>query len=183
MFCRIFSDLVSLYVFLWTLVIFKEWIFFLCEVDSFVCKFSLFPLSCFGVQEQETALQATTYTLKKRVEVPGSHISSSPWPLQLLILITPKLSFSDQSRDSNKAKGREWTQDPAYLQESPTQKLHCWPPWLLVSQVLPFIDLWLLTGSGFFVSVFYSLQSWWNCESNWRWSHPGEHHRACQAGG
>ena len=81
--------------------------------------------------------------------MPGSHISSSPWPLQLLILITLGLSSSAQSRDSNEAKGRAWNQDPAYLQEPPTQKLHCWPPRLLVSQILPFIDFWLLTSSGF----------------------------------
>lgn len=46
-------------------------------------------------------------------------------------------------------------QDPAYLQESPTQKCStvghhdCW-----CLEILPFIDFWLLTSSDSFVSIF-----------------------------
>lgn len=51
------------------------------------------------------ASQATTYTPKNSVEIPGPHILSSPGALQLLILITQKLSSSALSQRQQESKG------------------------------------------------------------------------------
>ena len=51
------------------------------------------------------ALQATTYTPKNSVEIPGPHILFSPGALQLLILITQKLSSSAPSQRQQESEG------------------------------------------------------------------------------